>query len=244
MRPDGVYPDLAGYAEEAILGVRDGDLTAIVSKTAVTHIEMGYENLRCHENVIARIMETYDVLPMSFSTICASLTEVSAILRKYGVQFRENLDRVSGKVELGMKVFHKLEPEGGEPSGGPAASPRDYIMGKFEKYLDQKKQNEKLFAAIDEVHRELSGIADDGCYTKPMKKQLDFQCLLSGAEEQKIGFRSSCRKCGRGVSRLQDILQRTLARLSFHKNRPGGGMRMDNGRNTEGADDFTRISGT
>lgn len=174
--PEGIFPGLAGIGGKTVVGVRHNSLTAFVSTTDLTHIEVNFENLRAHENVIDRLMEEYELLPMSFSTICSSFDGIGEILVKYCRQFRENLTHVSGRVEMGLKVFCKLEPESGEPEVPPApsSSPKDYMMRLYGSYLSRKKRTDELFAEIDGFHGELMGIAEDCRYTKPMKNSLVF----------------------------------------------------------------------
>jgi hypothetical protein len=107
---------------------------------------------------------------------------------EYSGQFRENLERVSGRIELGIKVFYRLDPDGPEPAERPASSPRDYIMGRYEKYLSQKKQAERLFTDMDAIHRKLSDIADDCRYTKPMKNNLIFNASYLVKKSRKNEF--------------------------------------------------------
>jgi len=173
--PEGLYPDVAGHGDAPVLGVRYREMTAIVSKTEQTHIDAGYENLQRHEAIISRIMRDYDLLPMSFSTICESYEGVASILEKYYGQFRENLDRVSGRIELGVKVFFRFGANAEEPPKERAASsPREYMMNLYGKYEQRKKAEEELFSVIETFHEKLLGIAADCRYTKPMKNNLVF----------------------------------------------------------------------
>jgi hypothetical protein len=173
--PDGVLQGITGHGGEEVLGIRYRDLTAYVSRTDLTHIETTYENLRCHENVITRIMDDYELLPMCFSTICVSRSGVGDMLSKYYDQLKDNLSVVTGKIELGVKVFCRMKTEEDEPRGKAAVtSPKDYMMSRYDSYMKNKRQSDELLGIIMGFHKKLTELSSDFRYTKPMKNNLVF----------------------------------------------------------------------
>lgn len=186
---DNDLPIILGHHNERIFGVTYQKLTAYVSRTVFTHIEADYENLQCHENVIAEVMKNNDVLPMSFSTICKSEENVIEVLKKYYDQFQDFLEKVTGKIELGIKVFYKLGFEEEDNKHNELLkTPKEYMMERYERYSNRQKQINKILSVIEDAHKLLSGIAIESCYTKPMKNNLIFNASYLVENNKKKGF--------------------------------------------------------
>ena len=189
---DGSIQGITGHQGAEVLGIRYRDLTAYVSRIGLTHIEATYENLQCHENVISKIMDGCELLPMCFSTICQSHRGVADILANYYDQLKDNLSRVSGKVELGVKVFYRLESEADDWRGKAAAvSPKDYMMNRYESYLKNKERSDALFNIIMGFHKKLSELSSDCQYTRPMKNNLVFNASYLVLKSKKTEFDSA-----------------------------------------------------
>jgi hypothetical protein len=166
---------VTGLQGEPVFEVIYRDIAAFASKTKFTHLEASLENLQVHENVIAELMKNRNVLPMSFSTICSPKVNISMMLEKYYDQFKKNLDYVAEKVELGIKVFYKLDAQMADKAETEEIkNPKAYMMKRYEKYLERKKQVEDVLSGINNLHKDLSAIASDSCYTKPFRNNLIF----------------------------------------------------------------------
>ena len=190
--PEGAAEGVAGHLGAEVLGIRYKDLTAYVSRTGLTHLEATYENLRCHENVVSSLMAGCELLPVCFSTICASHGDVVKMLSRYYGQLKENLERVSGKFELGVKVLYRLDgPEDGPPPPAPDMTPKAYMLRRYEGYLIAKKQSDALFGRIMEFHGRLSALSADVRYTRPMKNSLVFNASYLVPKSGKDAFDSA-----------------------------------------------------
>lgn len=84
--------------------ITQGSIAAVVSDITEKRIRPERKNLAAHNVVIKRLMEDATVLPVAFGTIAASRKALLHILKQNGVTFAEQLDRVRGKVELGLRV--------------------------------------------------------------------------------------------------------------------------------------------
>ena len=90
------------------------------------------KNLDPHNTVIREIMKTTTIIPMTFGHVAKSEQEVMRALRRNLEDIRTELDRLDGKVEMGLKVlwdvdnifeyFVGLDPE--------LAAFRDEIFGR------------------------------------------------------------------------------------------------------------------
>jgi len=115
-----------------------------------------------HEEVAERLMERLTILPMKFFTIFKDKEAILSMMSEYYDSFNENLNRLRGKLEFGLKVIwsgnaikKRIAENNAEKSqskllsnGSPA---KNYVMEKFEKYkMDQqfKKEGHKYSSAV------------------------------------------------------------------------------------------------
>jgi hypothetical protein len=195
----GVVPALYGQRGAPVLEIPFRDIAAYASKTDLSFFEPTIENLECHEWVITELMKTATVLPMSFSTLMKPEAQIINMLDKYYGQFKENLSRVDGKLELGIKVFCKLNFETEDkPDLNRSCSPKDYMMKLYEKYHERKKQMDAVLARIDAMHEKLSSRSCESCRTKPIKNNLIFNASYLVWQDAKAEF-------DKAVEEIQDI---------------------------------------
>jgi hypothetical protein len=110
-----LYAVLAGTAGVGELGsigveggevycVTAGDITAAVSRVSRARLRPERKHLLAHQTVLRRLMEHGTVLPAAFGLVARSDEAVRGRLSENGALFREQLERVAGKVEMGLKV--------------------------------------------------------------------------------------------------------------------------------------------
>ncbi|MBI5188385.1 MAG: GvpL/GvpF family gas vesicle protein [Nitrospirae bacterium] len=85
------------------------DTGALVSNTPILNYKVNRENLLCHERAIEEVMKYHTVLPVRFGTVAEDEKQVKRILEKEYIRFRQLLDEMGGKKELGLKVVFKEE---------------------------------------------------------------------------------------------------------------------------------------
>jgi len=81
------------------------DISAVVSDTPLEAPEPTVEHVLAHEGVIEEAMAKHTVLPLRFGVLFASEARVKEMLAENYPQYKENLARLHGKVELGLKVL-------------------------------------------------------------------------------------------------------------------------------------------
>lgn len=84
--------------------LRNGDLAAVVSDTPLQIYDPTRENVLAHEMVNKTVMEDYTVIPMSFGTIFRTEDDIVALLESTSGALEEVLDKMEGRIELGLKV--------------------------------------------------------------------------------------------------------------------------------------------
>jgi hypothetical protein len=175
-----------GHDREEIFTLSYEEICACISKTKVTSYEPILENLQCHENVIESIMKEHTVLPLKFSSICKNKEDIYLLLEKYYSQFKENLKKVEGKVELGVKIFYKLGFENEDKvDKEQCKSPKEYMFRRFDRYIERKKHIESIMAVAEKLHDKLCLIASENSYKKPLRNNLIFNAAYL-VEKNKI----------------------------------------------------------
>lgn len=172
--------------------VEEGTLAALVA--AVPLAEFGEEALSerlndrawleahvvAHQEVLAAVASSAPVVPFRFGTIFRGEEEVRAMLRARADELTAALERVRGRVEVGVKAWAAARPV--EPPSAPssAAAGRSYL----EQRLDARQRAETDAQHLGEVAREafnrLLRLADDGVANRPQPPE------LSGRQEAMI----------------------------------------------------------
>ncbi|MBL7183148.1 MAG: GvpL/GvpF family gas vesicle protein [Anaerolineae bacterium] len=81
------------------------DISAVVSDTPLEPLEPTTEHVLAHEGAIEEVMAEHTVLPLRFGVVFASEARVKEMLEENYPRYQENLARLHGKVELGLKVL-------------------------------------------------------------------------------------------------------------------------------------------
>ncbi|MCG8341269.1 MAG: GvpL/GvpF family gas vesicle protein [Chlorobiales bacterium] len=85
------------------------DIHAVVSQAPLTKYDTSRENIMAHEFVIETVMKDYAVLPLRFATVMNDESDVRHLLKAKYEKCVEELERVEGKVELGVKAIAKKD---------------------------------------------------------------------------------------------------------------------------------------
>lgn len=85
------------------------DLAAVVSDLPRPELEPTRELALAHERVISFIMQSGTVIPMRFGVVAAPGSPIEAILARNYELLERTLDRIRGKIELGLKVLWRRD---------------------------------------------------------------------------------------------------------------------------------------
>ncbi len=97
------YPSL-GIEGKDVYTITDGRVAAVVSSLTSSKIRPERANLRAHQAVLKRLIDDTTPLPMAFGTIADNPQAIHKILVQNRRAFDEQLTRVAGKVEMGLRV--------------------------------------------------------------------------------------------------------------------------------------------
>ena len=88
--------------------VVEGRLAAVVSRLGAGKVRPQRANLAAHHRVLRDLAEERPVLPVVFGTITGNEEELRRVLRRNHDALADLLDRLRGKVEMGLKVYWDL----------------------------------------------------------------------------------------------------------------------------------------
>ena len=109
-----LYAVVAGHAERSygtygiddsiIYSIPGGEVTAVVSDVPNGKLRPERRHLAAHQAVLKRLMEESTPLPMSFGIIADGPETIKKILAENQPEFQKQLQRVAGKMEMGLRV--------------------------------------------------------------------------------------------------------------------------------------------
>jgi hypothetical protein len=168
---DHVIYELPAVNGETIYSIEHGSLVALVSNISEKRVRPERKNLVAHHAATKRMMEQSTVLPMAFGTIAASPDAVLDILKKNEEAFHEQLERVRGKVEMGLRVTWDIPNifEYFVNKHANLAQLRDVVMGKHrgpsqDDKIELGRLFDRLLAQDREIHAEsVLSVLEDSC---------------------------------------------------------------------------------
>ncbi len=93
-----------GIDGESVYLISGNQIAAVVSNFSNGKIRPERRNIAAHQAVLKRLMEKETPLPITFGVIAEGEKEIKRILSLNRKSFAEQLRRVNGKVEMGLRV--------------------------------------------------------------------------------------------------------------------------------------------
>jgi hypothetical protein len=98
-----------GIDDQAVYAISDGHLCAVVSNVPNKKMRPQRRNLAAHQQVLKYLMAEKTPLPMAFGIIAEGDKAVKDILVHHRGLFLAQFKRVSGKMEMGLRVSWDVE---------------------------------------------------------------------------------------------------------------------------------------
>jgi len=197
-----------GMGGQNVFNIIYGRISALVSISDKNHFEPNEKNVFTHEAVIEEMMNNNQaVLPMRFATVLNNKREIKEILRKQYREFVNNLEKVKGAVELGVKVFweaDKMKEKAKsdvskrikQVSGFPrsAGSGSRYLLGKMKDYFLEEGLEQEAEKLAKAINRRLSRHARDSRLKKLVTGALALNASYLVAKENCQDFENEVAK--------------------------------------------------
>lgn len=103
------YFDVTGVKNKEVYTVYFQELAAAVSQIKEEEIDPTRKNLLAHTSVQEFLLQEYTFLPMSFGVIVSSIDRIKKLLEDNYLSFKRELERLSEKVEVEIKVHWNKE---------------------------------------------------------------------------------------------------------------------------------------
>jgi hypothetical protein len=162
-RPDQPPPRRRGLAQAPLDGVRVGELLAVISRHVHPPGDPALDALWVHERVVERIMADRAVLPMRFGNRLPDDASLREILAARQQEFLAALERVRGKVEVGVRA---MQPLGSEALAVEVPAPAAATTGR--EYLEMKLRNgQRVEREVATLHEPLAGLAVEAVRQPP-----------------------------------------------------------------------------
>lgn len=168
--------------------VRHGELAAIVREVPLDEYDETVlperlndriwleRNARAHEDVLQAAAAETAVVPLRFGTIYRSREQVERMLGERADELAATLARVSGHVELGVKVWvdptvlkRTLVTQAEPAAGGTGAA---YLQKRQRERELSRELQARCTALAEEAHARLSAVAADAVANRPQPREL------------------------------------------------------------------------
>lgn len=167
--------DTTGLEQARVYPVSHNGLVAIVSDISDRKIRPERKHLNAHQQVLRQLLEAATPLPMGFGMVADDESSTRRLLETYRDDFEEQLERVEGCVEMGLRVrwdvpniFEFLltrhpdllalrdELRDLEATEGPQHHQRIELGRRFEGLLEQEREqvDEQVTGVLDRVVKE------------------------------------------------------------------------------------------
>lgn len=103
------YFDVTGVKNKKAYTINFQELAAVVSHMKEEEIDPTRKNLLAHTSVQEFLLQEYTFLPMSFGVIVSSIDRITKMLEDNYLSFKRELERLSEKIEVEIKVHWNKE---------------------------------------------------------------------------------------------------------------------------------------
>ncbi|MBU0703233.1 MAG: GvpL/GvpF family gas vesicle protein [Chloroflexi bacterium] len=160
-RPEAPMPAEPGLESVSLLNISHQDIAAVVSPLSTTEVLPAEDNLWRHEAVVEALMVGRAVLPVRFGTVLASEAAAQAVLVTHYADFTASLDRVRGRVELGLRVLWDDDrpPTTNSAQRSSSSSGRSYLLARLEEERQVRVWRQQAEALAAELHTPLAQLA-------------------------------------------------------------------------------------
>ncbi|MGA9351605.1 MAG: GvpL/GvpF family gas vesicle protein [Anaerolineae bacterium] len=173
-QPEEPVPPEPGLEGASLLSLAYQDIAAVASPLTIVEVPPTEDNLWRHETIVEALMADRTVLPVRFGTVLADEAAIRAVLAAHHTDFVANLERVRGRVELGLRVLWisdfrfpifdcrlPITQSQIENRKSKIASGRAYLMARLEEEHQRQAWRQRAEALVAELHTPLAQLATE-----------------------------------------------------------------------------------
>jgi len=132
---------LKGLYDSTVQIISENGISAVVSQIPATEkLRPERRHLAAHQAIANYLVENHPiVLPVAFGTISENAGGIREMLKKYHKTFHEQIERVSGRVEMDLKVIYEVP------------NVFEYLVNK---YPDLKQERDEIYQSGQEPDKD------------------------------------------------------------------------------------------
>jgi hypothetical protein len=193
-QPEEPVPSEPGLEGASPLSLAYQDIAAVASPLTIVKVTPTEDNLRRHETIVEALMADRTVLPVRFGTVLTDEAAIRTGLAAHYADFVASLDRVRGRVELGLRVLwdDDTQPPQPSPAGGGGSgrgSGRSYLMARLEEERQVRAWRQRAEALAEELHTPLAQLATESTRQVLITPRLLLTAAYLVEREQVVAFR-------------------------------------------------------
>lgn len=152
-------PELLGLAGAPVHSIGVDQIAAIVSDHPVEKLSLLRRNVEPHHRVVREVTSHGTFIPATFGHISDDEEQVRAVLRDNYTEIRGELERLAGKVEMGVKLMWDVDNifDFFVGTDRELRSRRDRVFGKSRPSLEDKLELGAFFEKRLKLERERLG---------------------------------------------------------------------------------------
>lgn len=207
--PPPLFRRIPGLGGTPVFLVPHRDLAAVVNCSPLSPWPLDEVHLALHVRVVEEVTDTHPILPVRFNTFLRTKQAVVALLAERAPAFRSALERVEGKVEMGLRVLWQAPGEAEAPAdqeaarAGPGA---EYLYRR----LGEERRRARLQTAGERVIREVQARVQSLAVESRLQRFPTDRLLFSAAylvgRYRIDAFRDGVAKAQRELSGLSFLL--------------------------------------
>lgn len=169
-RPEAPLSGKRGLGDALLISLAYRNIAAVISPLSTAHVPPVGANVWQHEAAVEDLMMDRTVLPVRFGTVLASEAEIQAVLAAHHIDFVASLDRLRGKVEIGLRILWDDDDPLRSVDGGPtqvrsarptASSGRMYLLARLERERQVRAWRQRAETLATELHTALARLATE-----------------------------------------------------------------------------------
>jgi hypothetical protein len=168
-RPEAPLPRQLGLQDAELAKIAWCDVAAIVSAFDGARLSETADEIWRHEEVVEELMSDRAVLPARFGTLSPSRQHVGAMLRRANRALIQDIERVRGQVEIGMRFLSAIEDNvqdshpltSSSASALPGTGPGSiYLRARLARERALRNRQQTKLILVHDVYRQLASLAN------------------------------------------------------------------------------------